>query len=87
MDFTLAEIEKKAAECARDLLERARENEPLITADLQKIAREAAVEMVGLEYKSKSAESLARKIVWKTSYNFRIFTEADFSLLILRKRQ
>lgn len=48
---------------ARKLLDEARENEPQITADLEKIAREVSAEIVGLENKFKSEESLIRKLL------------------------
>ena len=53
---------KQARRLARKLLAEAGENEPQITNDLQKIASEISAEMIGLENKFKSEESLARKI-------------------------
>jgi hypothetical protein len=54
---------------AQELLNQAQENEPKITADLQEIADKVAAEMVGLEHKFKTQDSLAKKIV--------IITEKD----------
>jgi hypothetical protein len=48
---------------AQELLTQAAENEPQITADLQKIASEISAEMIGLEHKFKLQESLARKLI------------------------
>ena len=53
---------KQARRLARKLLTEAGENEPQITDDLQKIASEIFVEIIGLENKFKAEESLERKI-------------------------
>ncbi len=55
-------LTRKARHLAKELLKKAKENEPPITADLQNIAREISAEMVGLENKFKSEISLIRKI-------------------------
>ncbi len=51
---------------AQKLLDEARESEPQITNDLEKIALEVSAEMVGLENKFKSEISLIRKLVGMT---------------------
>ena len=48
---------------AQELLAQARENEPKITADLQKIASEVNAKIIGLENKFKTEESLTRKLL------------------------
>lgn len=66
MNLTKAQIEKKTAQYAKSLLTQVVKNEPLITEDLQKIASEVAAEMVGLEHKFKTEESLTEKLVYKS---------------------
>lgn len=48
---------------AQELLSQAVRNEPKITEDLQTIAGKVSAEMIGLENKFKSAESLIRKLL------------------------
>ncbi len=55
-------IRKEAWRLAGELLAQAVENEPKITADLQNIAEEVPAEIVGLENKVKSEESLTQKL-------------------------
>jgi len=55
-------IEKQILFQARHLLANAHKHEPHITADLQKIASELSAEMVGLENKFKTLDSLIKKI-------------------------
>ena len=62
---------KEARQFAVKLLWQASENEPQITADLQNIAREIFAEMIGLENKFKSKESLTRKLIDKSYGNIR----------------
>ena len=66
-------IEKQAKFHARHLLADARGHEPKITADLQKIASELSAEMVGLENKFKTIESLTEKIIKLFSQSFSYF--------------
>lgn len=54
---------KESQRIAQRILAEAAENEPQITADLQKIAPEISAEIVGLENKFKTDESLTRKIL------------------------
>lgn len=54
---------------ARKLLADAAENEPQITADLERIAREVSAALVGLENKFKTEGSLIRKLVDKAAVN------------------
>jgi hypothetical protein len=56
-------INREARLLAEKLLTQAKENEPQITADLQNIAAEVSAEIVGLENKFKSKESLTRKLI------------------------
>lgn len=44
------------------LIEQARRSEPQVTGDLQSLAKQTGGEMVGLDYRFKSEESLTRKI-------------------------
>ena len=76
MNLTNAKIEKKSADYARALLKHARENEPQITADLQKIALEVMAEMVGLEHKFKTEESLTKKLS-KNSQKYLSYISAE----------
>lgn len=48
---------------AQELLAQAQENEPQVTVDLKNIAEKVSAEMVGLENKFKTEESLTRKLV------------------------
>ncbi len=79
MNLTKAEIEKKATQSAKGLLEQAGENEPEITKDLQKIASEVSAEIVGLEHKFKSEESLTEKLADKIGANLPNLLIAGFS--------
>ena len=62
MNFAPTEIEQKSAQHAKNLLKQAVKNEPNITEDLQKIALEVAAEIVGLEHKFKTEDSLTKKL-------------------------
>ena len=62
------------------MLERARGNEPQITADLQQIARDVSAEMAGLENKFKAEESLTRKIAEGSVKNIRKLFESGYPL-------
>ncbi len=66
---------KQARLLAKKLLAEAEENEPQITADLQKIASEISAELVGLENKFKSKKSLIRKLIDKADFNSRSVKE------------
>jgi hypothetical protein len=70
MNLLELEIERKAAIQAKKLLKNAIANEPEITADLQKIISPMPVEMVGLENKFKTKESLTKKIYEKSLHYF-----------------
>jgi hypothetical protein len=63
-------IYRTAQISAQELLAKARENEPKITRDLKKIALEVSAEMVGLEHKFKTEESLIRKLAEYAGDNF-----------------
>ena len=80
MNLTKAEIEKKAAQYAKELRTQAGKNEPEITKELQKIASEVSAEMIGLENKLKSEESLTRKIAEGSVKNVRKLFESGNSL-------
>lgn len=80
MNFSKAEIEKKAAEYARQLLKYAKTQEPQISEDLQKIAAEVAAEMVGLECKFKSEESLTRKISDESAKSTKSIVDFGYSV-------
>ncbi len=56
-------VGKEARWLSKELLAQAEENEPNITSDLQTIALEVSAQIVGLENKFKSEESLTRKLV------------------------
>ncbi len=70
MNLAAKHIERISYEYAQILLDQAAENEPQITADLQKIAAETSAEMVGLENKFKSETSLLKKIIYQAMINF-----------------
>lgn len=56
-------IRKEARRLAEELLAQVKVNEPQITTDLQTISPEVSAEMVGLENKFKTKESLIRKLL------------------------
>ncbi len=60
---------RTAQNLAQELLSQAIENEPKITENLRAIANEVSGEIVGLENKFKSEESLVRKITDKADFN------------------
>jgi hypothetical protein len=62
---------------AQKLLAEAAESEPQITADLKTIASEIFAEMVGLENRFKSLESLTRKIIDMIKINLQAIEEID----------
>lgn len=62
---------------AQELLAQAAGNEPRITEDLQIIASEVSAEMVGLENRFKSVESLTRKIIDMIKINSQVIEEID----------
>ncbi|MDQ3180889.1 MAG: hypothetical protein M3Q33_10255, partial [Acidobacteriota bacterium] len=66
---------QEARGLAKKLLAQAEENEPKITADLQTIAWEVSAQMVGLENKFKSEESLTRKLVDTANANSQTLEE------------
>lgn len=72
-------IAQKAAQYAKSLLTQAVKNEPNITKDLQKIALEVAAEMIGLEHKIKSEESLMRKISDESAKSAKSFIDLGYS--------
>ncbi len=55
---------------AQKLLAEAEENEPRITAELQNVAQKVSAEMVGLENKFKTEDSLIRKLIDAVNGNF-----------------
>ncbi len=80
MNLTKAEIEKKAANYAKQLLKRAQTHEPSITKDLEKIALEVSAQMIGLENVFKSEESLSRKISDESAKSAKIFIDLGYSI-------
>jgi hypothetical protein len=56
-------ITRKTRRLAKELLKQAKENEPQITVDLQNIASEIFAQIVGLENKFKTEESLRQKLL------------------------
>lgn len=73
------EINRQAARYAKELLEQVVRTEPLITADLREIALEISAEVIGLEYKFKSEESLTRKIAETSFKNIKRLIEANYA--------
>jgi hypothetical protein len=73
-------IASKAELYARELLANARQNESVITADLQRIASAVSAEMVGLEHKFKTEESLIRKIAETSVKDTRKLLELEYFL-------
>ncbi len=80
MNLTETEIKKKAVHYAHALLKHAEAHEPIITADLQKIAAEVSAEMVGLEYKFKTEESLTRKISDESAKSAKSLVDFGYSI-------
>ena len=80
MNLTQAKIEKKAADYAKILLIQAVENEPQITEDLQKIALEVSAEIVGLEHKFKTQESLSRKLTEESIKSAKFFIDVGYPI-------
>ena len=72
-------LEQKAAQYAKSLRTQAVKNEPQITEDLQKIASEVSAEMVGLEHKFKTEDSLTRKLVNRAAKIFEYELKQEFS--------
>ena len=72
-------IEQKAAQYAETLLEQASKNESQITADLQKIALEVGAEIVGLENRFKTRESLTRKLIKESIASFKSLVDFGYS--------
>ena len=70
MNLTETEIERKAKKYAENLITQAVKNEPEITETLQKIALEVSAEMVGLEHKFKTEESLTQKFIFQARKSF-----------------
>ena len=64
---SLTQTEQVAQKEAIKLIEQARRSEPKVTQDLQILAKQTNGEMVGLDYRFKSEESLSRKINDKSS--------------------
>lgn len=79
MDLIEQKIRQKATQYTKSLLEQALKNEPEITADLQKIALEVSAEMVGLEHKFKTEESLTRKLADKINADLANLLNSGFS--------
>ena len=73
------EITRKAARYAKKLLEQAVQTEPQITAALQEIASTISAEIIGLEYRFKSEESLARKIAETSFKNIKRLIESNYT--------
>ena len=73
------EITRKAARYAKKLLEQAVHTEPQITAALQEIASTISAEIIGLEYRFKSEESLARKIAETSFKNIKRLIESNYT--------
>lgn len=67
---------KEARRLAQKLLAEAGENEPQITADLQKIASEISAEIIGLENRLKLQESLTQKIIDMANLRSQSFEDA-----------
>lgn len=80
MNLTKAEIEKQAAQYAKNLLKQAEKNEPPITEDLQKIVSDVKAEMVGLEHRFKTEESLTRKISDESAKSAKSFVDFGYSI-------
>ena len=65
MNLTEQNIESKAKFFANHLLKQAQKHEKEITFDLQKIALQVFAEIVGIEHKFKTEESLTQKLTSK----------------------
>lgn len=80
MKLIKTKIQQKAVRYAEDLLKQALKSEPQITADLQKIASEIAAQMVGLENKFKTKESLTRKLIENSTASAKSFVDFGYSV-------
>ncbi len=80
MNRAETEIRNKAAEYAHHLLEYARAYEPEITEAIQKIAVNVEAEIVGLEHKFKTVESLTRKLAENSLKNIKKLLDLDYLL-------
>lgn len=56
-------IEKDAQRLSKELIAQAKKHEPQITTVLQNIASEVSAQIIGLENKFKTEESLTRKLL------------------------
>lgn len=77
MEIPTKEIKNRARKFAKNLLAQAEKNEPPITADLQKIASEVSAEIVGLENKFKTVQSLTQKITGASLASAQVFADLD----------
>lgn len=75
MNIPTKELKNRSRQFARSLLAQADKNEPQITADLQKIASEISAEMVGLNNKLKTIQSLTRKITKESIASAKVFVD------------
>ena len=78
MNLTEQKIRQKAAQYAKSLLKQVLRNAPEITPNLQKIAAEVAAEMVGLEHKFKTEESLIRKLTNESVKSAKSFVNSGY---------
>lgn len=58
----------KASELAKQLIENAKQNEPIITDDVLRIALLTELKVIGRENKFKSEKSLVRKLIDKSTF-------------------
>lgn len=75
MNLPTKEIKNRSRQFARNLLVRAEKNELQITADLQKIASEISAEMVGLNNKFKTIQSLTQKLTKESIVSAKVFVD------------
>ncbi len=79
MNLLELKLEQKSAQYAKSLRTKASKNEPQITENLQSIAAEVAAEIVGLEHRFKTEQSLTEKLVGKVRADLSNLLSAGFS--------
>lgn len=79
-NLTKSEIEKSARKYAQKLLAEAIKNEPEITKDLQEIASQISVKLIGMESKFKTEKSLSQKLAKNSLKNIKRLLEEHFSI-------
>lgn len=80
MDIFSKEIKNRSRQVARSLLAQAEKNEPRITFDLQEIASELSAEIIGINNRFKTVQSLTGKINKQSFVSIKILADSGFPL-------